>query len=173
MANIDTLFIQEEMKDGNLAPLKELLDGVLRNNYSVEVTFYGAVIWRTLLRLVKKKLEKHEFDSDITVVDSMIKVTTRLVDQKRLAGIIRSKLGNPPVTAEKIRIVITKETFDYRDFDDLLDLISLGYIVVKYRMFEDIVGNILQNGKISRAEMLELLSEDGLIEIERGEKITI
>lgn len=173
MGNIDTLSIQESVKDGDFAPLEELLDRVLKKDYPVEVSFYGAVIWRTILRLVKKKLEKSEFDDDMTVVDGMIKVTTRLVDQNRLAGIIRSKLGNPPVTAEKIRIVITKESFDYRDFDDLLDLISLGYVVVRYRMFEDIVGSILQSGKISRAEMLELLSEDGLIKIERGEKITI
>lgn len=173
MEYIDTLPIQEAVKDGNFEPLEELLDRVLRNDYPVEVSFYSAVIWRTILRLVKKKLEKHVFDNDMTIVDNLIKVTTRLVDQNRLAGIIRSKLGNPPVTAEKIRIVITKETFDYRDFDDLLGLISLGYVVVKYRMFEDIVGDILQNEKISRAEMLELLSKDGLIEIEREEKITI
>lgn len=173
MGYIDTLPIQEAVKDGNFEPLKELLDGVLKNDYPIEVSFDGAVIWRTLLRLVGKNLEKHVFDNDITIVDSLIKVTTRLVNQNRLAGIIRSKLGNPPVTAEKIRIVITKETFDYRDFDDLLDLISLGYVVVRCRMFEDIVGRILQNEKISRAEMLELLSKDGLIETERGEKITI
>ncbi len=166
------LEIQEAVKDGDFAPLKELLDRVLSNDYPIEVSFYGAVIWRTLLRLVKRDLEKHAFGSDM-IVDDLIKVTTRLVDQNRLAGIIISKMGNPPVTAEKIRIVITRETFDYRDFDDILGLISLGYVVVQYRMFEDIVGSILQSGKISRAEMLELLSEDGLIKIERGEKITI
>lgn len=173
MGHIDTLPIQEAVKDGNFEPLRELLDRVLRNDYPIEVSFYGAAIWRTLLRLVKKRLEKSEFDHDMALVDNMIKVTTRLVNQNRLAGIIRSKLGNPPVRAEKIRIVITKEAFDNRDFDDLFDLISLGYVVVKYKMFEDIVGSILQNEKISRAEMLELLSEEGLIEIERGEKITI